>query len=87
MHCFDGLHSYCFFSSFTISMSAPVYTVSLKLVVSKWLYSLAPTRKMLLKDALHAFLGLQQIKIDFSFIHVALNFWDPDRHMFAFRNS
>ena len=67
-------------------MSIP--TFSLQRTVRRWLRALTPTEKALLKEYhLEALLGLQQINIDYNFLHAALNFWDSDHHVFSFRGS
>ena len=67
-------------------MSIP--TFSLQRTVRRWLRALTPTEKALLKEYhLEALLGLQQINIDYNFLHAALNFWDSDHHVFSFRGN
>ncbi|XP_056699035.1 uncharacterized protein [Spinacia oleracea] len=67
-------------------MSIPPF--SLQRAVRRWLRALTPTEKALLKEYhLEALLGLQQINIDYNFLHAALSFWDSDHHVFVFRGN
>ncbi|XP_056687037.1 uncharacterized protein [Spinacia oleracea] len=67
-------------------MSIPPF--SLQRAVRRWLRALTPTEKALLKEYhLEALLGLQQINIDYNFLHATLSFWDSDHHVFVFRGT